>query len=431
MKLKKIISLAIFLSAAFFSFADDIQEQTEIQQENASTSETTISSDLKVTAININGLKRTKNSYIQTKLKGFTDKTVGEFDVHALETALQVENLFDDIKISFQQTSPEEASVEVSVKEKITFIPLPFITVSGSDLLAGAIILDTNAFGVKDSFMVGGFVSSHSKLGFAGYSKAPAEEGWRPGFSLLISPSKSEPEFYDLENELYYKYGATTFACSVSVSEKILKYNTFSLSGSYRYFSSKQIKDYVKPDSLKAGTAGIHWNYSKSDWNGWFLSTKDLSITFEEVFSTVSTWNNTQNYSASFGLQQPVIPRLRFYTRASGYFNKKSHAGWYKKQSAASVTILPENFYSSRLCGANAGLEAAVVKGKIGTLSVYSDYQVVCVQDYDEKYEFMHGPNGGFRVYLAKIAFPALSMGLAYNVPKSFWHFSASLGVSF
>ena len=43
----------------------------------------------------------------------------------------------------------------------------------------------------------------------------------------------------------------------------------------------------------------------------------------------------------------------------------------------------------------------------------------------------MHGPNGGVRFYLAKIAFPALAMGLAYNVTNNYWQFSASMGVSF
>ena len=64
-------------------------------------------------------------------------------------------------------------------------------------------------------------------------------------------------------------------------------------------------------------------------------------------------------------------------------------------------------------------------------LSLYGDYQLVYTRDSDKEYKFEHGRNAGTRVYLAKIAFPALAMGLAYNVPHHRWQFSAAMGVSF
>ena len=68
-------------------------------------------------------------------------------------------------------------------------------------------------------------------------------------------------------------------------------------------------------------------------------------------------------------------------------------------------------------------------------ISLYSDYQVVYAQDFeltgDGDYEFCHGPNGGAKFYLAKIAVPALAMGVSYNVTKNYWQFAAAVGVSF
>ena len=66
---------------------------------------------------------------------------------------------------------------------------------------------------------------------------------------------------------------------------------------------------------------------------------------------------------------------------------------------------------------------------------VFADF-ILSLQAYfdifDEgDYEFHHGPNGGAKIYLAKIAFPALAMGVSYNVRKNYWQFAAAMGMSF
>ena len=101
-------------------------------------------------------------------------------------------------------------------------------------------------------------------------------------------------------------------------------------------------------------------------------------------------------------------------------------------------------FPSSRMekiVGGNAGLEIAVAKFSWAMLSVYGDYQLVYTKDFllpgaeenlDNKndYILMHGPNGGIRLYLAKIAFPALAMSLSYNATKHYWQGAVSLGMN-
>ena len=63
--------------------------------------------------------------------------------------------------------------------------------------------------------------------------------------------------------------------------------------------------------------------------------------------------------------------------------------------------------------------------------SIFGNYEFVFAQEFDDSLLFCQGFNTGMKVYLKGLAFPALSMGLAYNATKNKFYFSGSFGVSF
>ncbi|WP_407427716.1 POTRA domain-containing protein [Treponema sp.] len=409
----------------------DSQEKTE----NSQADKNQIDSNLTVTRINFTGLKKTRNSYIQSKVSKFTGKSIRETDLHALETAVQLEGLFDDIQISTEQISETEAQINISVKEKITFIPLPFAMYSNSGFMAGGVVMDTNAFGQKHMFMLGGFFSNTSKTAMASVAKNSKTKGI-PSISIFISGSKSSPEYENLDNDTVLKYDALSFGIGLSLSEKINDCFSFTNSFGFKYLDTSDNSNYkgLAPESLIEGTVSAGLGYSKSDWNGIFMSTNSASVSVEAGLNKPNDADYRFPLGFSFAIseQHPVFTdRLRIYQRYSGFFGHKNHLSSFKSQSAGSVTILPGNFVSEKIIGGNTGLELAVAKFGWGMISLYSDYQIVYTQDFDKDYHFMHGPNGGARFYLAKIAFPALSMGVSYNVPKNYWQFAAAMGMTF
>lgn len=396
--------------------------------------------DLTITKINFDGLKKTRDSYIQSKVSKFIGLPLTDENMHDLETAVQLEGLFDDIHISTEQIGDTDAEINISVKEKITFIPLPFAMASSSGYMAGAVVMDTNAFGRKDNFMIGGFFSNSSMTGMASFSK-PAKPNEVPGFSVFVSGGKSHPELVDIEEETILKYKSLGFSAFFSIFEKLGENFTISNGYSYRYLSTESVEEYPSfpEEKLHIGSVSLGLGYSRSDWNGVFMSTNSASISAEVGLTNSEDDEYRHPLGASFaiGEQHPVFtPRLRIYQKISGYYGKKNHISAYMSQSAASVNILPGSFVTERIIGGNAGLEIAVAKFSWAMLSIYGDYQLVYTKkntllEDDDEYEFMHGPNGGVRFYLSKIAFPALSMGLAYNVTKNYWQFAAAMGMSF
>ena len=68
----------------------EVQSQIENQDENQNPS---IDTSLTITKINFIGLKKTRNSYIQSRVKKFVGKSIAETDLHELETVIQLEEI--------------------------------------------------------------------------------------------------------------------------------------------------------------------------------------------------------------------------------------------------------------------------------------------------------------------------------------------------
>ncbi|WP_298534274.1 hypothetical protein [uncultured Treponema sp.] len=446
--MRKITSFIIVFSLVFSIWAQETESakepessKTEVTESAGQEASPELDKNLVITKINFIGLKRTKDSYMQAKVKEFKGKPIGETDIHEFETQIQLIGLFDEIKVSTKQISDTEAEIDVSVKEKISFIPMPFAMYSNSTgFMFGGVVFDANLFGLQHMFMGGAFFSENSKSGIVAFQK-PSMGGGIPGVSIFAQIASSTPKVVNAENKTVLRYDAFAFGTGVSLSEKINDDLTFKNGYTFRYFSADDHDDYtgLSPESIRYGSISLSLEYADSDWNGVFMSANSVSLS--SVFALTNSSDSDQRFpmtfSFSIGEEHPIFtPKLRMYQHISGSYGINNLIYSFADREAGSVTILPGNFITEKIIGANAGLEFALAKFSWGMLSVYSDYQVVYTQDFKSTNsagdnEFMHGPNGGLRVYLAKIAFPALAAGLSYNVTKNYWQFAASAGMHF
>ena len=447
-KILILISLAIFSNFAFAQEKENPVENSVAEETSVAEGKSEIRQDLVVSEIRFSGLKRTREGFLQKKYEKYTGRTVAETNLKALETELQAEGLFDKIQVSLCQDG-ENARIDVSFEEKISFIPLPFALVSSGGFSAGLFVIDMNAFGVKDTFMVGGLYSPDALTGMLMFSK-PAGENFRPGFSVFASTSKNDAEVYNIENDSVLEYENLSFGARISLSEKFGRYNTASVSiGFSSVDTDSDGAQAVQLDSAKIGTVGLSWGISASEWNGVFLSNSGISASgsaarcFDlEGDSPLSKW--ILGFSSNIGFQKSLFwDRLRFCGHFSSAFfscesGKSAHISEYEDRSAAGITILPSNFRTDRIFGGSAGFEVALTKFRFGLLSLYGNWEALWADEFSfsetdfdlDSLEFCHGPNGGMRLYLSKIAFPALAFGLSYNISQKYWQYSLALGIS-
>lgn len=391
-----------------------------------------------ITRIVFEGLKKTDEAYLQKVLERFYGQEADSTALHGIETALQAEGIFE--KISVETESPDdndgnatdEAIVKVSVKEKITFIPIPFAMVSDGGWMAGGMVMNMNAFGNKTMIVGGGFFSSSSLMGIFSISK-PAASKKELGWSLFSSISHNSNTWADINNDEFLKAKQNAFSAGATLSKKLTDFTSISAGATAEYSHYTESDRYTLPfdndtSFITKATSGLM--HGKTDWNGWYLNGKTLSISGECGWDFISK-DSYSKASASIIFQQPVIDRLRICALAVGIYTKGGNITNWNSGASVVSTILPSKFSSPELLGANTGLELAITKLKLGIFSIYANYQIAYAKNTDEQYKFCQGASGGARLYLSKIAFPAFAFGISRNITTGNWYWSGSVGVSF
>ena len=106
------------------------------------------------------------------------------------------------------------------------------------------------------------------------------------------------------------------------------------------------------------------------------------------------------------------------------------HAKLLRYLLMASVSLFPTEFSSDSMAGLSLGLEYAALKTKIGLFSVYAVYQTARAKDFDRTWVFNQGAGGGMKMYLSKVAFPACSVEVIYNITEKEFRTGFSIGMS-
>lgn len=411
-----------FLSGFVFADEGEIEEKEDTYiEENVQT----------ISDFRFVGLKKTQTRYLKRVLKDFVGKEITEESKKEIENALQQLQLFEEISLS--SDSGENGVVEIALKEKISFLPIPIVASSNGSFMAGAFVMDTNALGEQDAFMLGGLWSTSSLLGMATFS-VQAKDLSHPGFSLSASAIKGKSKIDDEKKERLFEYERKGFNFGAAVTEKINKYLSLGAGVGYSYLNVDESGEYeaIGLDRMQKITPSLSIALGKSDWNGVFISSQSLGISTGMIFGDYYGEKNTaKSVSAKIAFQQPIIDTLRIIVGLSGVYGVDEDITNFSGEGSAGVTILADDFCSEKIGGGSAGLEWAFAQGKYATFSAYGLYEAAAFTNFADEKCFEQGFEVGMKSYLKKIAFPALAFGLSYNATEKFWNYSFAFGAQF
>ncbi len=395
------------------------------------------------TAIRFVGLKKTKEAYLLNVLKDFAAQDADDVDLHDVETVLQAEGVFSEVhvelaeeqnssgaddSVSAADTAGEGASLQkyilITVKEKITFIPLPFASYSSDGFMGGFMLMNMNAFGKKNTVVAGGIFRPTMQMGMLTFAK-PAVDSHRPGFSMFGSVSNREQRFSDFDDDELCEFDSLSATAAFSVSEKLTR--SISLRQGVSYNMCEAWSNNVPSVHQWLTSAGFTW--SSVNWNGWYLLSNSFSVEGEAGYSSQN--EIIRSYSVRSTLQIPFVPRLRGVLNLSGALDVNKHDAFQSGKGSIGSSILYSDFKTPKIAGAGFNLEGALFRKKIATFSLYTSYECAVAEDADGSAVFAHGPGAGARVYLQQIAFPAVVMGASYNVTQNLWQYVISVGMSF
>lgn len=427
-KRRALLFLSLSLIFSFGLFCQEAvapESQTSAAEQNGAAAQDF--SALKIIQFNIDGLKRTKRSYMDGLLADFLQKPASAQTLKGVETLLQAQNLFDQIKVAARPLDDTSAVVEISFKEKWSVLPLPFGYYSDGSYSIGGFLMDMNAFGRGCNAAVGGLYSPTGVMGAAMFRKPPTQKG-SLGFFVAGSVSKSEHAFANSKNRGVFGYENFYAGGRGGLMFKPASFMTASVGAGYSFFNPINSSNVNKANQWSVD-ASI--GFSTSDWNGTFLCSNSLNVGAELLFSDNPDQRFAQTVNFSAQVQRAVASRLRLVSAARGFFSNDLYVTNFVGRGSSGLTLLPKNFASSQMFGFFTGFEAAVIKIKFGMMSVYALYGVAAARDWDKTLYVCHGPEAGVRFYLSKVAFPAFAMGGSYNIEEDRFQFSISGGVSF
>ena len=384
-------------------------------------------SALKIVQFNIEGLKRTKRSYMDGLLSEFLQKPASPQTLKGVETLLQAQNLFDEIKVAARPLGEDAAVVDISFKEKWSVLPMPFGYYTDGAYALGLFVMDVNTFGLRCTTVAGGIYSPSSVMGAAAFQK-PASQKGKLGFSVAANVSKAAHTLTNSKNRGVFSYENFYAGGRASLLFKPTNNMSASVGAGYSFFNPIDSSNVNRSHQWSLSAS---WGISSSDWNGYFLCSNSLNLGMEFLFSDNPDQRFAQIWTFNAQVQRSIFGRVRLVTAARGFFSNDLHVTNFASRSSSGLTLLPKNFLSPQVFGFFTGFELVVIKIKYGMMSVYALYGVAAARDWDKSLYACHGPEAGVRFYLSKIAFPAFAMGASYNIEENRFQYSISGGVSF
>jgi hypothetical protein len=376
-----------------------------------------------ITSVEVRGLKRTRTKVTDYALEKFIGRDAGSLDINEVKAAVLDTGVLNPVSVEFL---PEDGRLLVYVEEKWSFFPFPLIMINSGETNFGLFLADTNAFGLRDQAAVGGMYGSDEWMGMVLYRNTPERDNF-PGWNTAFMYSRQQKEDQNKKEQTLRSYEASFLQASFGFEYPLTRKLNLSLTFS---FIDIQILDSVF-NAPEEGSRNIGISpgiaFRSSSWDGYLLSERSLSLSYGYMPAFVGSLFHKLDMRFVFAV--PIVPG--FLVSIKGDANASIGAGRVFEDSPRGVDILPAQFSALHYAGAQAGLEKYLFKARMGTLSAFASWQAVFSSGSLSGETFDHGPAGGIRFYLSRIAIPALGFTVAYNMTTSLPQFSFSLGVGF
>lgn len=415
------------------------------------------------------GLKRTKKTWLleNDSIHKYIGMYISNFEKNELETTLHDIGLFSEIEIKllrvlssdpnagyddeYDERDYEEeltnedieadATLRITVKEKWSLIPLPFIAGNNDGVLGGFVFMDTNAFGIHDTFMAMGMGSEVRQMAMVMYMRG-AKSPTKPGFMVNANFSNHMPDFSDFkDNEIASIYMLKAGAVG-SLVGKIPGGVGYSVGLGYNFtgfYNSRY--DAMHVNSLKLSLSKS-WN----KWNGWFMESSGLGASL----SVGLDWGNLDHVEGEASAHanfmfNPHYPRMTFNFSLSGAMSFNRPIVNILGKNSVGSQIVHNDFATDRALNAKFTWETGLVRIKFMTLSLFASYEFFMSANvkFDKstqdpldiasrnKFEWTSGPGVGIKIYINQITMPALMVGYFHNVNQNKPRFGFSVGMSF
>jgi hypothetical protein len=251
-----------------------------------------------------------------------------------------------------------------------------------------------------------------------------------PGWHSALFFVRGEVKDTDQVNRVFRSYDRDSWRANLGMDYPLTKNITGKIDALFQAVILRKASGRDAPES-GAVMFGIHPEISTraADWDGFLLSEKSASL--GGTYLTGLDGEAASHVTAQTRWEQSLIPGFRLNLKGGLLYSPMAMPLFAAQPSSVNVDILPSGFAADHYAGASAGLEKYLLKVKYGTLSVLAAYQAVYSSGPVLGVQFDHGVMAALRFYLARLAIPAVGLGMSYNVPADHWQGYFSIGMGF
>ncbi|AEF82733.1 hypothetical protein [Leadbettera azotonutricia] len=385
--------------------------------------------NLRISAVSITGLKRTKPHVAQKALKKFIGMEAENLNIDDVKAAVIDTGILDPLEVEVIEEN-NEAILHVTVREKWSIFPIPMIMAGSNGFSFGGFFGDMNAFGLRDIFFVGGMYSKQEWMVTGGYMHNPRTD-YLPGWRLMGMFARQERHDTDQNKNNLRVFDLDSFGGSGGLSYAFFGFLNLSVGLGFEEQILKN-KEEAQNGPIEGGRylkTETNLSIRKSNWDGYLLSQQSISLGYE--------WTAGLDYDSFHSLsfrgiwEKSLLPGFRLNFKAGGIWSPDAPVLQESSPFAAQVNILPSGYKAKNFAGTSLGLEKYIFKFSFGTLSALLSWQAAWSDGSILKNQFDQGIAGGISFYMSKLAIPALTVGGAYNITAHYFQGSFSLGMSF
>jgi hypothetical protein len=406
----------------------------------------------RVVGVMVAGLKRTKPHVAEQPLRKFIGMNADSINTDDVIAAIMTLGILDPIEVFFADSNstgessgpfelpapegpagPEKPGkiLVAVVEEKWTFFPLPIVTVSSDTTNFGLAIMDSNAFGLNDKMILMGLYNLNGDWAATVMYLATPDRDHGIGWRIMGFYSDQNRVDVDQKESVIRQFSLASTGGGVGLDYSFTDFLTAGISVGVQ---DKILHDTVEPVEMpEQGMIGIGivptLSVRHTEWDGYFLSEQGASVNYTYQIGINGPSFNSVSFHGNF--TKSLVPGFRCDIKTGVMYSPEAPVLFESSPSSARVDILPGKFSARNYAGGSAGFEKHLAKFGFGALSAAIAYQAVWSQGPILGHQFDHGLSGGIRLYLSKLAVPAMGLGAAYNVPARLLQGTFTVGMSF
>ena len=381
--------------------------------------------------INIHGLTRTKESVVRKIIPYSEGDSITLDATEVIEQLLLKTAVFSEVRVELTRSSTDAerqfGNLDIYIVEKWTLIPVPYFATNGNSYSGGLFLIEANLLGYNKFLLTalyggsaglrGLFVFSNPSLGGTRWSQSIVG-----GFgSVEIEQRLANTDLIRAYRTQYYQVGTGIgYAWTPTVSTEVTaRYRQWNIENTTLGLSSTPITSmsYVEPeillsydntrlsDVLRIGTTAAlsgRWIIPETGW---------------EIRGDISWSISTCN-------------QQRFRILASGGYGDMPPLAETAIDSQDGFRTLPyKGSTADRWGSVMTSYDIPVVTSSWAVIMLTPYAELGFYETESIRTRAFYGPGIGTRLYLRKVAIPAIGVDLAYNVADSFWSFSFTVGV--